>query len=224
MSSVNHQGAFDHYAVRSRKKREKKWCRPAATSLLFDQNKTLSSSVCTHVLDRNGCECGKRQQLLELCFLCAGEASFRAECERGGDRKRRALEEKCTGLEARQVFERGCSEARHKTETWPFLLLKTKEPFSLTNSLFSLHPPLLPLCVSRPRRDSCTLWMFFKHFVLFNSLTWFLPEGLSFFVNLGQHECVKYAEDGITGSEAEVGLFFYSFFGRNLHCNGSWFF
>lgn len=37
-----------------------------------------------------------------------------------------------------------------------------------------------------------------------NSLIWLQPEGF-FFVNLGQDARVKYAEDGIIGSEAEAG-------------------
>lgn len=41
-----------------------------------------------------------------------------------------------------------------------------------------------------------------------NSLTWLQPEGCFFgffLVNLGQDTRVKYAEDGIIGSEAEAG-------------------
>lgn len=44
----------------------------------------------------------------------------------------------------------------------------------------------------------------FSTIPLLNSLTLPQPEG--FLVNLGQHACIKYAEDGIIGSEAEAEL------------------
>lgn len=91
-------------------------------------------------------------------------------------------------------FERGASEAGDEIKTWPDYCAtrRTKQPFRFTKRLLSF---LSFLTLQR-----------FKHFIMFffllNSLTRLQPEGI-FFSNLGQHACVKYAEDGIIGSKAE---------------------
>ena len=113
----------------------------------------------------------------------------------------------------------GMTEAEMKT--WPALCSDAKVPFSFTNSLmfcfvfcfFPCPPSFLSSSLFRPSRDSSTLFFFFllKQFFLLKLLTWLQPGGF-FFMNLGQHACLKYAEDGIIGSEA---MFFFSLFREN---------
>lgn len=59
------------------------------------------------------------------------------------------------------------------------------------------------LSFSSDPAEICALYSF-STIPLLNSLTLLQPEG--FLMNLGQHTCIKYAEDGIIGSEAEAEL------------------
>lgn len=94
---------------------------------------------------------------------------------------------KCSNSEARRLFEftvQPGGTADSGMKTWP-----REEPFSFLS--FSSDPA-----------EIRALYSFST--IPLNSLTLLQPEG--FLMNLGQHACIKYAEDGITGSEAEAEL------------------
>lgn len=119
------------------------------------------------------------------------------------------------------------SEAWQKPEmkTWPDCCaalssnLQTKVLFNFTNSLSSFF--FFLAFFSDPAEIHALYFtsFFFLTISLLNSLTRLQPGG--FFLNLGQDACVKYAEDGITASEAKPGFCSSFFFLNDGTCN--WF-
>lgn len=120
---------------------------------------------------------------------------------------------KCTCSEARWLFAfswelQGITVAQMKT--WPdycaTISSKPKNYSILQTASFCFCSPLFPFFSTDPCRDLCTLFSL-SHWLLLILWHGLCQKVFFLMVNLGQHARVKYAEDGIIGSEA--GSFFF---------------
>lgn len=100
---------------------------------------------------------------------------------------------------------RGMTDAEMKTwpDYWAVLSSKPKSHSTSQTASFFFSPSFL-LLLSLQR---CMHFIYFLTISPLNSLTWLQPGG--FFMNLGQQAYIKYAEDGIIGSEAKAEIWFW---------------
>lgn len=181
-------------------------CGPAGTSSSLIIIRPSSEVFCLHIRR------AFKSELITNAHECDGSCCLLWERIERDVHRGESVPAKCTNLEARQLFWvqreakklEGMTEA--ELETWPdysaTFPLKPEELFSFANSLFCYSISFLSLL------DPAEIYALYFPFI--RCLLLILWHGFSqkgvffcfFFVNLGQDTRVKYAEDGIIGSEA----------------------